>query len=290
MKQWKGPAKEFAVDCLYDCAGGILYATSICVFAKEAAFAPGGVSGLALICNHLWGLPIGVMTLVINIPIVLLSYKVVGRTFLLKSLRTMLVSTFLIDVVFPHLPAYTGDRLLASAFAGVIIGAGMALIYMRGSSTGGSDFLVVSVRKLKPHLSMGQITLLLDGVVILLGGLVYRDINAVLYGAVATFAASSVMDRIMYGAGGGKLAIIITTNGFEVAKAIDRSVSRGSTVVRAIGPYSGTERHLLLCACSKSEIFKVRNAVHAVDDDAFVMITEASEVFGEGFKSTELDT
>ena len=287
MKRLKETAEEIAVDLLYDCMGGILYAVSICTFAKAADFAPGGVSGLALICNHLWGLPIGVMSLIINIPVILISYKVVGRGFLLKSLRTMLVSTFFIDVVFPHLPYYTGNRLLAAAFAGVIGGVGLALIYMRGSSTGGTDFLVVAVKKLKPHFSMGQVTLAVDGLVILLGGLVFGDVDALLYGVVSTYAMSAVMDKILYGAGSGKLAIIITTNGFETARIIDRTVGRGATIVRAIGGYSETERHLVLCACSKSEIFKVRKAVHTVDGDAFVMITEASEVFGEGFKPPE---
>jgi uncharacterized membrane-anchored protein YitT (DUF2179 family) len=179
--------------------------------------------------------------------------------------------------------------MLAAVFSGVFGGVGLAFIYMRGSSTGGTDFLVVSVKKIWPQFSMGQVTLAIDGMVILLGSLVYGDIDALLYGVVSTYAMSTVMDKILYGAGSGKLAIIITLHGAQVANAIDEAVGRGATIVRAIGGYSQEQRDMVLSACSKAEIFKVRNAVHKVDVGAFIMITEASEVFGEGFKPPEGD-
>ena len=233
---------------------------------------------LALICNYLWNLPIGTMTLIINIPIIIISYKVVGRKFLLKSFKTMVISTLFLDLVFPLTPLYTGNSFLAAIFSGVFMGAGLALIYMRGSSTGGTDFLIVTIKKLKPHFSMGQVTLMTDLVVIVLGGFVFGNIDAVLYGVISTYAASVLIDKIIYGAGSGKLAIIITTDGYATAKKIDEETGRGATLIKAIGTYSG-----------KAEIFKVRNAAHAVDPNAFVMITEASEVFGEGFTPPELD-
>lgn len=286
-KEQAQPRKEYlrvlAVDCIYDVLGSILYAIGVYTFAKSADFAPGGVTGLALILNHLWHCPIGTATLVLNLPIVLLSYRVVGRRFLIKSFRTMVISTVILDFIFPLTPMYTGSPLLAALFSGVFMGAGLALVYMRGSSTGGTDFLIFSVKKLRPHFSMGQVTLLIDLSVILLGGVFFRNIDALLYGAICTYAQSLIIDKIMYGAGSGKLAIIITADGPAAAKAIDAQTGRGATLVRAIGAYSGAERHLVLCACSKSEIFKVRGAVHSIDENAFVMITEASEVFGEGF-------
>lgn len=213
----------------------------------------------------------------------------VGRKFLLKSFKTMVISTLFLDLVFPLTPLYTGNSFLAAIFSGVFMGAGLALIYMRGSSTGGTDFLIVTIKKLKPHFSMGQVTLMTDLVVIVLGGFVFGNIDAVLYGVISTYAASVIIDKIIYGAGSGKLAIIITTDGYATAKKIDEETGRGATLIKAIGTYSGIERHLILCACGKAEIFKVRNAAHAVDPNAFVMITEASEVFGEGFTPPELD-
>ena len=287
MKINSSAVKSFALDTAYDIVGGILFALGFYTFAKSAEFAPGGISGLALIFNHLWNLPIGTMTLVLNIPILLISYKVVGKVFLLKSFRTMIISTIFLDLVFPRLPMYQGNQLLAAIFTGVVAGAGLALIYMRGSSTGGTDFLILSIKKLRPHLSIGQVTLVIDCFVILLGGIVYGNVDALLYGMISTFSMSIVIDKIMYGAGGGKLAIIITDHGKVVAEQINEATGRGSTLVPAQGTYSGETRDMLLCACSKAQMYKIRNVAHAIDPNAFVMITEASEVFGEGFTLPE---
>ncbi len=280
----KNKIKKYAIETVYDIAGSILFSVGIYIFASGAGFAPGGVSGLAIILNHLFRVPIGTATLLLNIPIILISYKVIGRKFLLRSFRTMLISIIFLDVIFPLFPIYQGNHLLASVFAGVFTGAGLAIIYMRGSSTGGVDFLTLSVKKLRPHFSIGQITLALDSIVILLGGLFFKNIDAILYGIISTYASTAVIDKILYGAGSGKLAIIISNKGSEVAEAISRKTERGSTLIRATGTFSGQERHVILCACSNSEIIKVRNAAHSIDQKAFVMITEASEVFGEGFQ------
>ena len=275
--------KELAADAVYAVAGSVLFGMGIYTFAKSASFAPGGLTGLALILNHLFRLPIGATTVVLNIPLILISYRVVGRQFLVKSFCTMLVSSFFLDALFPLTPMYAGNDLLAAVFSGVTMGAGLALVYMRGSSTGGTDFLIVSVKKLKPHISMGQITLLTDITVILAGGLVFRNIDAVLYGVVCIYVESLVIDKIMYGAGGSKMAIIITADGLRLAQRISDATARGSTLVKAIGTYSGQERHLLLCVCGKTEITRVRALAHETDPGAFVTITEVSEVVGEGF-------
>ena len=138
-----------------------------------------------------------------------------------------------------------------------------------------------------PHLSVGQFSLMIDFVILILGALVYGNIDAALYGLISTFACSQVMDRVLYGAGSGKMAIIITNHGMETAQAISDEIERGSTLIKAIGTYSGDGRDMLLCACSKNQIFKVRAAAHKVDERAMVMITEVDEVYGEGFKSPE---
>ena len=172
--------RTLAVDLVHDILGSILFAIGVYTFAKSADFAPGGVTGLALILNHLWQCPIGTATLALNLPIILLSYRVMGRKFLFKSFRTMAISTFFLDIVFPFTPVYTGNPLLAALFSGAFMGAGLALVYMRGSSTGGTDFLIFTVKKLRPHFSMGQVTLLIDLSVILLGGVFFRNIDALL--------------------------------------------------------------------------------------------------------------
>ena len=275
--------RTMVFDLICDIIGGILYSIGIYTFAKTADFAPGGVSGLALIFNHLWKFPIGLTTLILNIPFVLFSYKVVGKKFLLKSLKTMVFCTIFLDLIFPHLSVYAGNRLLAALFSGVFLGAGLAIIYMRGSSSGGTDFLTMSIKKIFPHLSIGRVTMTIDLLVILLGWPVFGNIDSVLYGLITTFVTSTVIDKIMYGLGTGKLLIIITTKSNEIASKIDEICARGSTAIRATGTYTNVERDILLCACSKSEVYKLYSAIYRVDPNAFIMITETSEVFGEGF-------
>ena len=275
--------KEWILDLFADIVGGLLYALGIYTFAKTANFAPGGLSGLALIMYHIWGLPIGIMTLVLNVPVILLSYHLLGKTFLLKSLRSMVFCTVWVDFILPLTPAYSGSPLLAALYSGVFLGAGLGVLYMRGSSSGGTDFLTVSVKAIHPHLSLGAATMIIDLVIILMGWPVFGNIDSVLYGIIATAVTSIVIDKVMYGVGAGKLVIIITSKGQLTAQQISRACGRGSTLIRAIGTYTEQERHVLLCACNKSQAFKVRAAAHEVDEDAFVMITEASEVYAEGF-------
>ncbi len=280
----KKQTKELMWDVLADIAGGLFYALGIYTFAKTANFAPGGLSGLALITHHLWGLPIGIMTLVFNIPVILLSFRLLGKRFLFKSLRSMIVCTLFVDFLLPAVsPPYTGSPLLAALYSGIFLGAGLAVLYMRGSSSGGTDFLTMSVKVLRPHMSLGAVTMIIDLIIILMGWPVFGNIDSVLYGIVATGVTSIVIDKTMYGVGAGKLIIIFSDHGQEVADMIAFEIDRVSTLFRAIGTYTGSERQVLLCACNKSQAFKVRSAAHEVDENAFVMITETSEVYGEGF-------
>ena len=274
-------------DLLYNISGSVLYAAGIYTFAGNAGFAPGGVSGLALIMDHLWGIPVGTMTLLLNIPLVVISYRAVGKHLLLKSAVTMVISSLFLDLVFPFFPMYRGDRLIASVCSGAFLGAGMALFYLRGSSSGGIDFLAFAIKKKKPHMTIGVITMLIDLVVILLGWPVFGDVDAVLYGVLATFVSTIVIDRILYGAGAGTLAIIITDRGKETAERISGKAGRGVTSLRAVGAYTRTDREVLLCACTKAEAYLVKSAVQEADEKAFFMFVETSEVFGQGFRRNE---
>ena len=283
-EQIKKTAKRIALDTLCDIIGSVLYAMGLYTFAKMGNFSPGGVSGIALILNYLFKLPVGVMTLIMNIPLVIVSYKVVGPRFLVKSAKTMVITTIFLDGVFPLLPLYTGNRMMAALYSGLCMGAGMAFFYMRGSSSGGMDFLSMTIKVKHPYISLGIVTASLDFLVILAGWPVFKDADAVLYGLISAFSASIVIDRILYGLGAGKLIIVITTNKDALIEKISDLTDRGSTVIKAIGSYTKEERDVILCACSKSQTYMITGAAHEVDPGAFVMVTETSEVFGEGFK------
>lgn len=198
----------------------------------------------------------------------------------------MIISTIFVDLVFPMFPFYTGQRLLAAIYSGALLGLGMVLFYMRGSSSGGADFLTMTIKKKRPHMSLGRLTLLIDLIIILIGWPVFGDVDSVLYGLIAVFVCSMVIDKILYGIGAGSLAIIVTSKGEETAEEIGRITDRGVTSLGGMGTYTKSKRNVLLCACSKSEAYLVKNAVYQVDDSAFVMFTETSEVLGEGFKES----
>lgn len=141
----------------------------------------------------------GTVTLLLNIPLVVFSYKTVGKRLLIKSAKTMLISSLLLDVIFPFTPMYEGNRMMAAVYSGIFLGAGMAMFYIRGSSSGGIDFLALVIKKKRPYMSIGVITLLIDLVVIFLGWPVFGDVDAVLYGVASTGVSTIVIDKILYG-------------------------------------------------------------------------------------------
>ena len=261
------PKKELAVDILYDIIGSILFGAGIYTFAEAGNFAPGGISGIALIMNKLWNLPVGTMTLILNIPLVIISYKTVGKRFLIKTARTMIISTIFVDLVFPMFPFYTGQRLLAAIYSGALLGLGMVLFYMRGSSSGGADFLTMTIKKKRPHMSLGRLTLLIDLIIILIGWPVFGDVDSVLYGLIAVFVCSMVIDKILYGIGAGTLAIMAGGDQEDFDAMKEYFDILGSSALLIGGSGSGSVTKLA------NQVI-VNNTI-AVVSEAFVLATKA---------------
>lgn len=281
----KDKIREIVIDLFVDILGGILIAIGIYNFAVASNFPVAGISGIAIIFYHFWQIPIGAMTTILNIPIVICTYKLLGKTFLLKSLKTMLISNFIIDYIAPLFPVYEGELMLSCICMGVFAGAGYAIIYLRDTSTAGADFITMAIRKWKPYLSLGRIIIVSDFVIVILGGILLDgDINMIIYGLIATYILSLVVDKVMYGADAGKLTLIVTEHGDEVAEKIDQLTRRGSTFLKGVGSYSKRDKHVVMCACNKKQMHMVQKAVKEVDQNAFMVIMESSEVRGEGFK------
>lgn len=284
IKQEYSP-KELGIDLLCDLAGAILFNIGIYNFAVNAEFAPVGVSGIALILRYLFGLPMGITSIVLNIPIVLVSYRLLGRSFLLRSMKSMIIFALVLDYVVPYLPVYQGNPLYASACTGIFSGLGLTIVYLRNCSTGGTDFLVMAIRKIFPHLTIGQISLVVDAVVIIAGGLVFRNLDAVILGMLSTIVTTMVIDKIMYGLGAGKLVFVVTSRAEEAAQRIEENTGRGCTFLQGQGSYSLDEKKVIMCACNNSQVVPIRRAIHETDKDAFLIITDSNEVYGEGFKA-----
>lgn len=275
--------KKFAADLAADIAGSIFYAVGIYVFAENNDFAVGGVSGFSLLLNHLYGLPVGTAIFIFNIPLMLISYKYIGKNFLLRTIRSMILCTFFLDVVFPNFPAYSGSRLLAALYSGVFVGMGLAVFYMRGTSSGGTDFLIMTIKHFKPYLSIGTVTVCIDFIIIILGWRVFGNIDSALYGLISIFITSIVVDKIMYRIGAAKMLIIITGSARQTAERISDICKRGSTIISAAGAYTGNNKQMLVCACSNSQVYTIKRAAMECDGSAFIILTDASKIYGEGF-------
>lgn len=276
--------KELAKDLAYDIVGSLLIAVGIYNFALYANLPLAGISGICLILYKITGLPIGVGTVILNIPIALLCYKLLGHHFFFRSIKSMLISSFFIDVVAPLFPVYQGDRLLAAVCSGVISALGYAIIYLRNSSTGGSDLIIMAVKALKPHLSLGNITFAIDGTIILIGGLMFSDVDGIIYGIMMSFLMSMVIDKVMYGVDRGKVALIVTEHGEEIAFEVERVTGRGATFLKAQGSYTKLDKQVVMIACDNKEMFRVQQVAKQCDPKAFTVVLESSEVLGEGFK------
>ncbi len=277
--------KELAVDLLADMVGCLLVAVGVYNFAAASGFPVTGVSGIALVFYHFFGFPIGVTALALNIPIIFFCVRVLGKKFVLRSLKTMLFSTFYMDVVAPLLPVYRGEMMLSCICMGLLAGVGYALIYMRNSSTGGADFVTMTIRAKNPHLSLGRIITIVDFTVLLIcGSLIAGNIDKIIYGLIASSIVATVVDKVMYGLDAGKVTLIVTEYGHTVAGKIYELTGRGATLLHGTGSHSKIEKDVVMCACSYKQMHVVQKAVKEVDGEAFLITMEANQVKGQGFK------
>ena len=276
--------KEMGIELLWELGASLLIAVGVHNFALKAEFPMTGFTGIAMIVYRLLGLPIGLTTIILNIPVAFLCYKLIGRRFLLSSLRCMVISSLMIDYAAPLLPVYEGSRMLAALATGVCSGLGYALIYMRQSSTGGSDFVIMAVRALRPHMKLSTLAFFNEVIIILAGGIIFRDIDGILYGLVVNYLLAAMIDRVMLGANAGKVGFIVTTNGPGVCAAIDEAAGRGSTILQGEGGYSREGKEVVMVACSSREMYAIEQAIKETDEDSFMIVMNSTEVHGEGFR------
>lgn len=280
--------KHLSSQLFWEFIGSIFIAAGIYNFAVQAKFPMTGFSGIALILYRLFDIPIGFSTILLNIPVAILCYRLLGKKFFVSSIRCMILSSILIDYVAPLFPVFHGDRLLAALCTGVLGGIGYALIYIKNSSTGGSDFIIMSVKAIKPHLSLGMIAFWSDVGIILVGGILFRDVEGMIYGMIVNYIFAVAVDKFMYGINAGKVALIVTEHGKRICQTIDACCQRGTTILRANGGYCGEEKQVVMCACSNKEMFLVQRTVKKEDPQAFLVVLESNEVHGEGFRMVRI--
>jgi len=261
----------------------VLYALSFNWFYAPNDFTVGGFTGISQIINFFVPvLPIGTMVIVLNVPLFVVGLKKFGFAFLVKSIYTMALSSVLIDVVDVIHQFSPMDPLLACLYGGVTLGVASGLIFREEATTGGSELGAWIVRSHVERLSIGNICLGIDLTIILIYAAVFRSLNNALYGALALYITTKVLDLVVYGQNTAKLAYIISDKYEEIMQEmIARDM--GATLLNGKGIYTGSERPLLLCAVRNKEVVSIKRFIKELDPDAFFIVCDASEVLGEGF-------
>ena len=277
--------KNSITDYIIIALGASLYAASVAVFTSKNNIAPGGLTGVSTMLNYLFSLPIGAMIFLMNIPLFLWAFFKNGKGFVVKTMTgTALVSVF-IDIFQAVLPFYGGNIMLAAIFGGALSGLGLGLIFARGGSTGGTDIIAVSLNKRFPHISTGRLMLLSDAVVLTAAAIVYGNIESALYAGITIFVSVRVIDAVTYGTsrGNGKLIFIISDSYDVISREIIQKLGRGVTVLDGSGAYTGNSKRVLMCAARPNQVVKITKGVKIIDKNAFIVVTTANSILGEGF-------
>lgn len=275
---------EGITDYIFFLLGSAIYAFGFSFFIEPNHISPGGVTGIASIVNYFFGLPTGAVLFLLNIPILFFGFKKIGGKFLFKTLFVTALTSVFIDLFAKFLPAFYGERLLAAIFGGLLSGLGLALVMLRGGTTGGIDVIAVILRQKFPYLSVGRLILILDSIVITLAAFSYREIETALFAAIAIFVSIKVIDALLYGADKGRFIFIVTSKGNNVSKAIFQNIKRGVTVVPSYGGFALAKNQTLLCAVRQTEVNRAIQTIKTTDPDAFTVVTLTGGIFGRGFE------
>lgn len=282
-------AKRWALDTLIIIFGAGIYALGVHCFTAPNNIAPGGVTGIATIISYVTGARLGTLISVINIPLLIAGFILLNRKTMIKTLIGVASLSLMTDYVLKDIPVYIADNgggILASIFGGLLMGAGLGIVYAREGTTGGTDIINKIINRFKPEIKLGQISFLINAGVALSGYFVYKNLDVVLYAIVSVFVQSKVIDMLVYGGLEGKFLMIFSEKPQEIAERLLKQ-KRGVTLLKGEGAYSGEERQVVCIAVHKNEYVKVKRIVKETDPNAFVIITGASEVLGKGFQKLD---
>ena len=285
----KSTVKQHILSFLIITLGSAIFAVGFSWFFQPNAIASGGLTGFAQIVHHLFpSIPVGATVIVLNIPLFILGWRLIGGKLLIGSLWAMFISSVIIDLL-ATLNWQPTDPILASIFGGVAMGLSLGLILQQGSTTGGTDLLARLLKLKLAWLPMGKLLLVIDLVVIALVAIAFGELNAALYGAVSMYISSLVLDGVLYGLDNAKVAYIISDHNETIQQVLVHDLDKGVTILPGQGCYSGTEKKVLMCAFKQKEIAVIKAAVKEIDPDAFLIVCNAHEVLGEGFRAYKKD-
>lgn len=287
-RQNQSSLRKWTADIVIIITASLIYSTGIHCFTAPNEIAPGGVTGIATIINSLTGISIGLLYGVMNLPLIIIGFIFLGRKTMVKTIISVAVITVSTDYLFTVIPVYEGNRMLAAIFGGALFGVGLGLIYTREGTSGGTDITNRIIHKKIPHFSLGKIMLAADAVILLSAMFIYKNIEAGLYAIISIFVCSKMVDMLLYGMLEGKLLLIFSDRYEVITERILKEHNRGVTLLDGEGGFSGREKKVICCAVQKNQYVKIKRIVSQVDPHAFIVVTNAGEVLGEGFHENKI--
>ena len=286
----KKPANKLVRSYLWIIVGAILYCIGFNWTFVPNKIGFGGVTGIAQVLNALFPfLPIGTMTFVMNLPLFYLGWKYLGGHLPVSSLFAMLLTSLGLDVLSSIYTFQPMDPMLATIFGGVLVGLAVGIIFAQGASTGGSDLAARLVKLKLSWLPLGKVLLVIDTSVVIAVGIAFGQLYSALYGIIAMFVCSYFTDLVLYGLNNSKVAYIISDHAEAVIQVVGTQLDRGITILHATGAYTRQDKKVLLCAFNQKEIVSLKTMVFDTDPDAFLIVCNAHEVLGRGFRPYQKD-
>ena len=273
-------------DIGIDAVGSFIFAIGVNIFTTPNNIAPGGVTGIATMLHSITGAQMGTLTFLLNIPLVILGLIVLGKRFTINTFRTLFILSVITNITETFLPVYVNNVLVAAIFGGAAIGVGMGIIFLRGSTTGGTDILGRVLLKYFQHIPLGKILLAIDFVIVTVAAVYYGTLEAALYALVSVYVTERAMDGVLYGFNETRIAYVVTEHPIEVAQRVMDETDRGVTYLNGEGGYQRDKKLVIMCAMPSRQFSKFKKIVLEVDHAAFIMVAPASNVIGEGFKET----
>ncbi|MBQ4119801.1 MAG: YitT family protein [Clostridia bacterium] len=276
--------KAFLWDFLFFLFGSAVYSVAVLTFLSPNEISPGGVTGIAIVLNYLFSLPLGLTVFIINIPILVTGFFKFGKAFILKTAVATACVSVVIDIFELFLPSLKIDLILASVFGGSLMGLGISIIMLRGSTTGGVDIIAKIINERFPYFSVGKTMLFIDAAIIALTAIVYKNAQSALYSIVTLYASAKIMDLMLYGADKGKIVYIISEQTQDIVYDILHVINRGVTIIDITGGYKQEKKQMIMCTVRRNEVHTVYKSVRNHDNKAFIVVAEAGEIYGKGFE------
>lgn len=275
--------KKLLRDISISFLGCSLSAFGTACFLLPNKISSGGFSGIATILYYLFNFKMGTTILLLNIPVFIIAYFKLGKIFVFKTVLSTMFFSKLIDI-FTNMNLFVSDIFLASIYGGILIGIGLAIVFRVESSTGGTDLIANLAQAYNSYIKTGQILVILDFTIVLINLIVFKNIEIGLYSFISIYIISKMIDLVFEGINFSKLIYIISDKHYEISQVINLELGRGATKLYGQGSYSGNDKMIIMCATKRSNLIKVKEAVNRVDKNAFIIVTDAREVYGLGFK------